>query len=106
MSHLVQADLGLSSDRAEEELGALLKLIAGQLTDKVSLNLSDNVESLSLSASLASSAQKPTNQKSFAKGQCLEGNEPGDLGSGEGQGPDGDGDSGLKLGHTHQEKHT
>ena len=26
MTHLVQANLGLSSDRAEEELGALLKL--------------------------------------------------------------------------------
>ena len=46
----------------EPPQNSISHLVAGNLTDNVSLNLLDNVESLS--ASLSSSAQEPANQKS------------------------------------------
>ena len=57
------ADRWLQFSKTTDRKKKFSYLIAGHLSNKVSLNLSDNVESL-ISTSLSSSAQKPTNQKS------------------------------------------
>merc|ERR1711911_522071 len=66
---LVQTDLRVGGSRAEEELGALLKLIACDLTHNISVNLN-------LINTSPAPADQPTNENSFGNGKQLESNEP------------------------------